>query len=55
MTSAEIDRRNEKMGLIQLFKEAPLIPNITKVHHVKMANQTPVTVLLTRHMSDDIG
>ena len=31
ITSTEIDRRNEKMGLIQLSKEAPVIPNITNV------------------------
>ena len=38
VTSAEIDWRNEKMDLIQLFKEAPVIPNITQLHHVKMAS-----------------
>ena len=41
------------MGLIQLFKEAPVIPNITQVHHVKMANQTPVTLFLTRQTSEE--
>ena len=52
---AEIDRGNEKMGLIQLFKEAPVIPNITQLHHVKMANQTPVTLFLTRLTSEEWG
>ena len=52
VTSAEIDRRNEKMGLIQLFKEAPVTPNITQLHHVKMANQAPVTLFLTKQTSD---
>ena len=55
MTSGEIDDRNRKMALQQVFEEAPVIPNVSKVHCVIVTHQTPITMLLTKQRSVEVG
>ena len=52
-TSADIEERNGNLGLIQIFSQAPPVQAISRIHNVKVINETPKTFLLTRESNDD--